>query len=166
MGERAGGSRVAVVGAGVVGLATALYLQRDGHRVSLHDKGGPGEGASYGNAGILAVGSVLPVGLPGLARRVPGMLLDPLGPLTIRWSYLPQITPWLLRMLRHSGREEVERIAGALASLSLPALLVSHPHPGDQAGEHDQLNYDERDGPAVDRSRRNALRCDPPEVKE
>ncbi len=116
------GKRVAVVGAGLVGLATALYLQRDGHRVSLHDKGGPGEGASYGNAGIMAVGSILPVGMPGLAWKVPGMLRDPLGPLTVRWSYLLQIAPWLLRMLKHTGREEVTRISGAQASLCLPAI--------------------------------------------
>ncbi len=119
--------RVAVVGAGIVGLATALYLQREGFRVALFDKGGVGEGASFGNAGIMAVGSVLPVGMPGIAKQVPGMLLDPLGPLTIRWSYLARIAPWLLRMLKHTSHEEVVRISGAMASLNLPSIAHYEP---------------------------------------
>lgn len=122
-----GPRRVAVVGAGIVGLCTALYLQRDGHRVTVLDPAGPGEGASKGNANVIAVESCVPVATPGIARRVPGMLLDPLGPLAIRWSYLPRLTPWLVRFLLASRRERVEAISAALRSLLAQAMDAYRP---------------------------------------
>lgn len=122
-----GPRRVAVVGAGIVGICTALYLQRDGHRVTVLDPAGPGEGASKGNANVIAVESCVPVATPGIARRVPGMLLDPLGPLAIRWAYLPRLAPWLIRFLLASRRERVETISVALRSLVAPAMDAYRP---------------------------------------
>ncbi len=108
----------AVIGAGIVGVSAALFLQRDGHRVTLIDRTGPAAGASFGNAGGLVTTSCAPLGLPGLLRRTPRMLLDPRGPLVVRWAYLPRIAPWLIGLLRASRPERVERIADALAALS------------------------------------------------
>ena len=113
---------VTVLGAGIVGICTALYLQLDGRPVTLIDRDGPGEGTSSGNAGIIATGSVLPIGTPGVITKAPKMLLDPLAPLRVRWSYLPWIAPWLLRMLRASTPARVEAISKALATLSGRAL--------------------------------------------
>ena len=95
---------IAVIGAGVVGVSAALYLQRDGHAVTLIDREGPAAGASYGNAGGVVNASTAPIGMPGLLRRVPTMLMDPQGPLVLRWRYLPAIAPWLLRLLLASRR--------------------------------------------------------------
>ncbi len=113
---------VTVIGAGIVGICCALYLQRDGHAVTLIDRDGPGEGTSYGNAGILATSSVIPNGTPGLWKKVPGMLADPLAPLAVRWQYLPRIAPWLVRFLAASRQSEYERISRELAPLSLQAI--------------------------------------------
>ncbi len=55
-----------VVGAGIVGVSTALWLQRDGHDVTVIDRSGAGEATSYGNAGVLASCSVVPITGPGL----------------------------------------------------------------------------------------------------
>ena len=66
-----------MVGAGIVGVSTAIWLQRLGLRVILIDRAGPGEGTSYGNGGVLASCSIVPVTVPGLMRKAPGMLLDP-----------------------------------------------------------------------------------------
>lgn len=115
------GQRVAVIGAGIVGLSCALHLQREGHRVTLFDPRDPGTATSFGNAGSVALNAVAPVGMPGLLRTVPKMLLDPLGPLTVRWSYLPRIAPWLLRLLRESRPDRVEAISIALNDLLMPA---------------------------------------------
>lgn len=113
---------VIVVGAGIVGICSALYLQREGFLVTLIDRNQPGEGTSYGNAGIIALGSVIPVGTPGILKKVPKMLMDPLAPLSVRWSYLPQIAPWLVRLVQASTPERVEEISRALASITVPAL--------------------------------------------
>ena len=108
---------VTIIGAGIVGVATALYLQREGRQVTLVDARPPGEYCSFGNAGILSPGSCVPLALPGVQWKVPGYLTDPLGPLTFRWSYLPKAAPWLLRFLAASTPTRVEAIADALRPL-------------------------------------------------
>ena len=106
---------VVVVGAGILGLAAARFLQRDGHAVTVLDPREPGDGASFGNAGVIANCDVAPLSMPGVLKRVPAMLLDPAGPLALRWRYLPKIAPWLLRFVLASRRYEA--IAAALAPL-------------------------------------------------
>ncbi len=110
-------SHIAVIGAGIVGVSAALHLQRDGVTVTLIDERNPGEGTSKGNAAVVAVDSVSPVATPGVMWGVPKYLRDPLGPLAIRWSYLPQIAPWLLRFIAASSPRRVEEIATALAAI-------------------------------------------------
>src|SRR5690606_5405119 len=111
---------VTVIGAGIVGVSSAAFLQREGFDVTIVDKLDPGFGTSFGNAGSVSPSAILPVAMPGMMKKLPGWLLDPLGPLTIRWSYLPFITPWLLRFLKHATREEVERVATAMRTLMEP----------------------------------------------
>ncbi|MBI1777131.1 MAG: FAD-dependent oxidoreductase [Proteobacteria bacterium] len=119
--------RCVVVGGGIVGICSALTLQRDGHEVIVVDHSGPGEGASKGNAGIFATSHVVPIGTPGILRRVPKMLLDPASPLSIRWSYLPRITPWLVRLIAASTPTRVEAISRALAQLLQRAIAAYAP---------------------------------------
>ncbi len=108
---------VAIVGAGIVGVATAIWLQRAGHRVVLVDRTGPGEGASHGNGGVLASCAIAPVTGPGLLRKAPRMLFDPREPLSLKWGYLPRLAPWLVRYLCHANAADSGRIAAALAPL-------------------------------------------------
>jgi D-amino-acid dehydrogenase len=111
---------IAVIGTGIVGACTAAWLQRDGHRISFVDPRDAGEACSFGNAGSLSPSACLPVGMPGMWKQVPQWLRDPLGPLTVRWAYLPRVLPWLLRFLRHSSPDEVVRIATAMRQLLAP----------------------------------------------
>lgn len=108
---------VTIVGAGIVGISAAIHLQRDGCQVTVIDRLRPGEGTSLGNAGIFASCGFVPVATPGFAWKAPGMLMDPLGPLSIRWSHLPKLAPWLLSFVRHSAPQQVERIADAMSAL-------------------------------------------------
>ena len=113
---------VVVIGAGIVGLCCATYLQRDGRKVVVVDPAGPGEGASYGNAGGLNGSSIVPVAMPGVLAKVPHWLLDPAGPLSIRLRYLPQLLPWLSRFVRAGRPELVREQARALRGLLAPTV--------------------------------------------
>ncbi|MBV9811489.1 MAG: FAD-binding oxidoreductase [Acetobacteraceae bacterium] len=117
--------RVVVIGAGIVGAACALEALRDGHHVTLLDPAPPGgeQAASYGNGCWLSTSSVVPMTAPGLWRRVPAWLADPLGPLAIRPSYLPRALPWLWRFLRAGATEARVHAIGA----ALRPLLVDAP---------------------------------------
>jgi D-amino-acid dehydrogenase len=119
--------RCVIVGAGIVGICSALQLQRDGHEVVVIDRSGPAEGTSKGNAGLFAIGHVVPIGTPAILKRVPAMLLDSTSPLTIRPSYLPRIAPWLIRLLAASTPRRVEAISHALAAILAPALESYRP---------------------------------------
>lgn len=108
---------VGVIGAGIVGMAVANCLQRDGHTVFVVDPNEPGRGASFGNAGLFGTSSVVPMSMPGIVRSVPKWLMDPLGPLAVRWSYLPFIAGWLARYVAASKRDRVENEARALRDI-------------------------------------------------
>ena len=111
---------VVVVGGGIIGVCCAIELLRDGHAVTLLEPEQPGgrQQASFGNGAWLSPASVVPTSLPGAWRKVPGYLADPLGPLAIRWRYLPRLLPWLVRYLRAgSSVARVEATARALRPL-------------------------------------------------
>ena len=108
---------VAVIGAGIVGVSTAIWLQRDGHKVILIDRDGPAAGASQGNGGVLASCSVVPVTVPGLLAKAPRMLLSPDQPLFLKWGYLPRLLPWLVKYLRTANGATVQRRAAAMAPI-------------------------------------------------
>jgi D-amino-acid dehydrogenase len=116
------GQRIAVIGAGVVGLACASQLQVQGHALTLIDPRPPGEYCSFGNAGCFSRASCVPLGLPGTWKRVPGWLLDPQGPLFIPLRYMPRIAPWLWRFQRATSLDTVNRIADALHALLTSSL--------------------------------------------
>ena len=108
---------ITIIGAGIVGIATASYLRRDGHDVTVVDSRPPGEYCSFGNAGILSPGSCVPQALPGVLSKVPGYLSDPLGPLSIRPGHFFRALPWFLRLMAASRLTRVEQIADALRPL-------------------------------------------------
>ncbi len=93
---------VAIIGAGIIGLTIADYLQRSGRRVTLIDRNGIANEASFGNAGAIAFADILPLASKGMIKKAPKWLFDPLGPLSIRPAYLPTILPWLVRFWRAS----------------------------------------------------------------
>jgi len=130
------GKRVGVIGAGMVGVCAASYLQREGHSVFLIDPGTPGEGTSFGNAGAFNASSVTPVSAPGIIKKVPGWLRDPLGPLSLRWSYLPTILPYLWRFVRAGSEEKVHAQARALRPLVGATLSALQPLVKDAGAEH------------------------------
>jgi D-amino-acid dehydrogenase len=126
---------VGVIGAGMIGVATASFLQRAGHDVFIVEPGNPGEGTSFGNAGALNGSSVVPMSMPGTIRNVPRWLGDPMGPLVIRWSYLPVLAPWLIRFIRSGTPDKVRAQARALRSLLAPSIATLTPLMRDAGAE-------------------------------
>lgn len=115
---------VTVIGAGIIGISCALQLQKKGLSVRVVDRLPPGEGTSYGNAGIFAECGCVPVNLPGFAWQIPKLMLDPVGPLSIPASYLLKAAPWGLQFVWNSRRSKFEKIADALSTLLVDATQL------------------------------------------
>ncbi len=110
---------IVVIGAGIVGISTAIWLRRAGCRVIVVERGEPGHknGTSYGNGGILVPSGVAPVTGPGMIAKSPKMLLDPNFPLFLRWGYLPKLLPWLMKYLSHANEADTRRISKGLTEI-------------------------------------------------
>lgn len=109
-----------VIGSGIIGACSALELLRAGHDVTLIDIGEPAgrQSASYGHGCWISPASVVPMSMPGLWKQIPGYLLNPKGPLVIRWRHFPRLLPWLLRFLWAGATvSRVEATARALSRL-------------------------------------------------
>ncbi len=113
---------VTIIGAGIIGMSAAAFLQRQGYAVTVIDRLPPGEGCSFGNAGGIAFAEITPTIHPRTLLKIPGWLMDPLGPLTIRWSYLPKALPWFLAAARNATPQRVAAITKARADLGFRAV--------------------------------------------
>jgi len=113
---------IAVVGAGIIGVASALQLARQGLRVVVIDPQEPGMGASYGNAGHLATEQVFPIADASILKRLPAMLLDPMGPLRLDWKYLPRALPWFVRLLLNLRPASYRRTVAGIRALNEGSL--------------------------------------------
>ena len=113
---------VAIVGAGIIGLAIAFRLAEDAREVVVVDPNEPGSGASYGNAGTLAPYACAPVGNPDVLRNLPSLLVNPDSPLAVRPAALPALFPWLSRFVWQSMPHRARRNAYALADLLKDAM--------------------------------------------
>lgn len=113
---------IAVVGAGIVGVACALQLARQGRRVLLIDRQLPGMGASFGNAGHLATEQVFPIADLSILKRLPAMLMDPMGPLRLDWKYLPRALPWFTRLLLNLRPGPFQRSVEGIRALNEASL--------------------------------------------
>jgi glycine/D-amino acid oxidase-like deaminating enzyme len=114
--------KIGIVGGGIIGIAAALELQSRGHSVVLIDRDAPGRACSFGNAGIIATSYVLPLSRPRQILAIPKMLLDPLGPLSVRPSDLPELLPWLIRFLLTTTPTSQRKIVHGLTALNQRAL--------------------------------------------
>ncbi len=119
---------IAIIGSGIVGVSTAIWALRDGHKVILIDRDGPAAGTSFGNGGVLASCSVVPVSTPGLLRSAPGMLMDPHKPLFMKWRYFPKLLPYLVKFLSNANAKDARRRAEAM----MPII-------GDSLADHQAL---------------------------
>jgi len=114
---------IVIVGAGIVGLASAYKLAEAGRSVLLIDRKGMAEETSRGNAGAFAFSDIMPLATKDVLRKLPKWLSDPLGPLTIRPEYLAQITPWMMRFWRAGWPD---RVAAGIKAQSALMRVARH----------------------------------------
>ncbi len=129
-----------IVGAGIVGICCALSLIEKGAKVRLIDRDEPGQGASFGNAGVISPWSCIPQSMPGLWKSIPRWLLDPEGPVAIRPGYLPKALPWAWRFLSQGRPERVRAVADAMATLNRPNVDLYRHHL--RGSGHEDLLHD------------------------
>ena len=108
---------VVIIGGGIVALASAQKLLAAGRRVTLIERKGIAQGASFGNAAAFAFSDILPLAASGKIRQAPKWLMDPLGPLSIPPAYALKIAPWLLRFWRAGWRDRIEHSIAAQSAL-------------------------------------------------
>lgn len=108
---------IIVIGAGICGLSAAIWLRRAGHEVTLIDREGPGAGASFGNAGLLAQWAVVPVNTPGLIATGLKYVFNPQAPLFLQWSYFPRLLPWLVKFAGNANEHDTRRMVAGLAPI-------------------------------------------------
>ena len=119
---RSAPQEIVIIGAGFVGIATAMWLQKSGHKVTVVDPEPFAQGAYFGNACTIATYANIPVGTLSTIKQIPQLLCNPNSPLSISWSYLPWLMPWLLRFAWASRPSQVAHIGHQLG------MLLSHAH--------------------------------------
>ncbi len=113
---------VGIVGGGIIGSAIGAWLAADGYDVTIFERDPAARPASAGNAGLLALPEISPLARPGTLASVPAWLMDPLGPLTLRWRDLPSLTPWMAAFLAAARPSKVRASTAALGALMKTAL--------------------------------------------
>tara|TARA_Y100001934_G_scaffold28894_1_gene31668 strand:- start:8927 stop:10198 length:1272 start_codon:yes stop_codon:yes gene_type:complete len=111
-----------VVGAGIIGVCCARYLQMTGEQVTIIDRDGIGEGCSFGNAGVLCSFAAQPAAKAELWRKIPGWILDPLGPVSLKLSHLPALLPWLLKFARAAEPNTARQLGDAMFTINNPCI--------------------------------------------
>ena len=113
---------IIVIGGGIVGVATALKLQLDGHQIRLIDRSRPGRETSYGNAGVLSDSSVYVLNNPGLIRALPALLLNRSNGLRYNPLFVMKRIGWIIRFLSHCRPSHVRHAAKSLRAILLLSL--------------------------------------------
>ncbi len=117
--------RIGIIGSGIQGVCTALFLQKKGYEVTLFDRKKPGSmAASYGNAGHFSPYASIPLNRPDILTDVPAMLLSSTGPLALKWNYVPKMIPWFLKFIKNCSKKNMMHTAKymhQILDLALPA---------------------------------------------
>lgn len=135
LGDRQPSPDLTILGAGIIGLCCAMSAVEAGLRVRIIDKQEPGQATSYGNAGIISPWSVVPQCMPGVWKNVPRWLLDPNGPVKVRWRHLPETLPWAWSFLSNGRLDKVTAISQAMAFLMQDNIEIYRRHLKGTSGE-------------------------------
>lgn len=109
-----------VLGAGIIGLSTAWFLQQKGYQVRVLDNhDGPGMGTSYANGAQLSYSYIAPLAEPSVPHKLPKWLLDPESPLHFKLSLNPDDVCWGVRFLKACTARQSAQTTGEMLTLSM-----------------------------------------------
>ncbi len=118
--------KIGVIGAGIQGVCSALFLQKKGFQVILFDRDEPaGNSATYGNAGHFSPYGSVPLNRTDVLTDVPAMLLSSRGPLSLKWNYVPKMIPWFLKFIMNCTKKSMMHTAQnmhQILNIALPAF--------------------------------------------
>ena len=109
--------KIAIVGAGIVGICSAYFLKKSGFEVTLIDREEPGTMTSYGHACTFADYASIPVNSPKLFKQIPIMLLNKNSPLSVDFFHVIKNLSWCISFLKNCQKDRVEYISSALGGL-------------------------------------------------
>lgn len=112
-------SKIGIVGSGIIGLSSAYYLAKAGHKVTIIDKGELNDGCSFGNAGMIVPSHFIPLAAPGMISKGIRWMFNSRSPFYVKPGLNMDLIKWGFQFYRHSTSEHVKRSAPALRDLSL-----------------------------------------------
>ncbi len=116
---------ILIIGGGIIGLSTAYYASRRGHRVTVVERGdATHDGCSFGNAGYITPSHFIPLAAPGAVRLALRWMKDPESPFYVRPRLSAELLSWGWRFWRASTPRRVERAAPLLAEINLASLAL------------------------------------------
>ncbi len=116
--------RIIVIGGGIVGITTALELQRRRNSVTIIDPKKPGRETSYGNSGVLSDGSVVISNNPGLRKKLPKLILKKSNALNYNIGFILKSLPWVSKFLSYCTDLHLDHSSRALRSLQSFSLSL------------------------------------------
>jgi D-amino-acid dehydrogenase len=109
---------IAIIGGGIIGLSTAYYLNKAGHRVTIFDKGNLQDNCSIGNAGMIVPSHIIPLAAPGMISKGIRWMFNSKSPFYVRPRLNGDLIKWGLKFYAHANLKHVERSIPVLKEIS------------------------------------------------
>lgn len=132
--------KVVIVGGGIIGLSCAYYLSRDGHSVTLIDRGKIDSGCSFGNAGMIVPSHVTPLASPGMIAQGMRWMLNSKSPFYVKPRFSKELFSWGKHFYRSANESHVSRSIPALLDLSILSKQLYQ----DLAKQSAEIAYEEK----------------------
>ncbi len=112
-------ANIGIIGGGIIGLSSAYYLNKAGHKVTIIEQGDLKDGCSFGNAGMIVPSHFIPMATPGMISKGIRWMFNSTSPFYVKPRLSGDLIKWGYQFYKHSTKEHVERSIPALKEISL-----------------------------------------------